>query len=96
MSYKQRFQCGVEIIRRDLLTGRWAPYIETAITLNPCYDADSNGAEVSYLLPLILEILILSSLPPSNCFTLTILCLSTKIGDLRFASKKQMIAWFKS
>ncbi|KAK6152148.1 hypothetical protein DH2020_014783 [Rehmannia glutinosa] len=40
------FQCGVEIIRRDLLTGRWAPYIERAITLRPCYEADINGGEV--------------------------------------------------
>ncbi|GFP82172.1 l-arabinokinase [Phtheirospermum japonicum] len=40
------FQCGVEIIRRDLLTGRWAPYIERAITLRPCYEAAINGGEV--------------------------------------------------
>ncbi|KAI3447294.1 hypothetical protein Pfo_003959 [Paulownia fortunei] len=40
------FQCGVEIIRRDLLTGRWAPYIERAITLKPCYEAGTNGGEV--------------------------------------------------
>ncbi|KAK6152151.1 hypothetical protein DH2020_014786 [Rehmannia glutinosa] len=46
ISYKQYFQCGVEIIRRDLLTGRWAPYIERAITLRPCYEADINGGEV--------------------------------------------------
>ncbi|PIN05397.1 Galactokinase [Handroanthus impetiginosus] len=40
------FQCGVEIIRRDLLTGHWAPYIERAFTLRPCYDAGTNGGEV--------------------------------------------------
>ncbi|KAG8373922.1 hypothetical protein BUALT_Bualt11G0075600 [Buddleja alternifolia] len=40
------FQCGVEIIRRDLLTGRWAPYMERAITLKPCYDEGTNGGEV--------------------------------------------------
>ncbi|CAA0843080.1 L-arabinokinase [Striga hermonthica] len=40
------FQCGVEIIRRDLLTGHWAPYIERAITLRPCYEAATNGGEV--------------------------------------------------
>ncbi|XP_057806534.1 L-arabinokinase-like isoform X2 [Salvia miltiorrhiza] len=40
------YQCGVEIIRRDLLTGRWAPYIKHAISLRPCYDADTNGGEV--------------------------------------------------
>ncbi|XP_042036604.1 L-arabinokinase-like isoform X1 [Salvia splendens] len=40
------YQCGVEIIRRDLLTGCWAPYIKHAISLRPCYDAGTNGGEV--------------------------------------------------
>ncbi|KAK4432722.1 L-arabinokinase [Sesamum alatum] len=40
------FQCGVEIIRRDLLSGRWAPYIRRAITLKPCYEGGTNGGEV--------------------------------------------------
>ncbi|KAL0344948.1 UNVERIFIED_CONTAM: L-arabinokinase [Sesamum radiatum] len=39
-------QCGVEIIRRDLLSGRWAPYIQRAITLKPCYEGGTNGGEV--------------------------------------------------
>ncbi|KAK6126618.1 hypothetical protein DH2020_039628 [Rehmannia glutinosa] len=43
---RNMLECGVEIIRRDLLTGRWAPYIERAITLRPCYEADINGGEV--------------------------------------------------
>ncbi|KAL0426699.1 UNVERIFIED_CONTAM: L-arabinokinase [Sesamum latifolium] len=39
-------QCGVEIIRRDLLSGHWAPYIQRAITLKPCYEGGTNGGEV--------------------------------------------------
>ncbi|XP_051114126.1 L-arabinokinase-like [Andrographis paniculata] len=42
----ENYQCGVEIIRRDFLSGRWAPYIERAVTLKPCYDANVNGGEV--------------------------------------------------
>ncbi|KAL2505942.1 L-arabinokinase [Abeliophyllum distichum] len=41
------FQCGVEMIRRDLLTGHWAPYMERALTLKPCYEAGTNGGEVA-------------------------------------------------
>ncbi|KAH6798543.1 arabinose kinase [Perilla frutescens var. frutescens] len=40
------YQCGVEIIRRDLLTGHWAPYMKRAISLRPCYDEGTNGGEV--------------------------------------------------
>ncbi|RDY10485.1 L-arabinokinase [Mucuna pruriens] len=40
-------QCGVEMIRRDLLTGHWRPYIERAISLKPCYEAGINGGEVA-------------------------------------------------
>ncbi|KAL3534972.1 hypothetical protein ACH5RR_003433 [Cinchona calisaya] len=43
----EHFQCGVEMIRRDLLTGHWAPYLTRAITLEPCYDGGINGAEVA-------------------------------------------------
>ncbi|CAI9760565.1 unnamed protein product [Fraxinus pennsylvanica] len=43
----EHFQCGVEMIRRDLLTGHWTPYIERAFTLNPCYEAGTNGGEVA-------------------------------------------------
>ncbi|XP_020226099.1 L-arabinokinase [Cajanus cajan] len=40
-------QCGVEMIRRDLLTGHWRPYLERAISLKPCYEAGINGGEVA-------------------------------------------------
>lgn len=43
----EHFQCGVEMIRRDLLTGHWAAYLERAITLKPCYNGGINGAEVA-------------------------------------------------
>lgn len=35
------------MIRRDLLTGHWAPYLERAISLKPCYEGGINGGEVS-------------------------------------------------
>uniref|UniRef100_A0A7N0U826 L-arabinokinase n=1 Tax=Kalanchoe fedtschenkoi TaxID=63787 RepID=A0A7N0U826_KALFE len=41
------YQGGVEMIRRDLLTGHWAPYLEHATTLRPCYDGSINGGEVA-------------------------------------------------
>ncbi|KAL5729490.1 L-arabinokinase [Ranunculus cassubicifolius] len=41
------YQCGVEMIRRDLLTGHWAPYLLRAVTLNPCYEGGINGGEVA-------------------------------------------------
>ncbi|KAL8106975.1 L-arabinokinase-like [Apium graveolens] len=41
------FQGGVEMIRRDLLTGQWRPYLERAVTLKPCYEAGCNGGEVA-------------------------------------------------
>ncbi|KAJ1422513.1 Ribosomal protein S5 domain 2-type fold, subgroup [Sesbania bispinosa] len=41
------YQCGVEMIRRDLLTGHWRPYLERAISLKPCYEAGINGGEVA-------------------------------------------------
>lgn len=34
------------MIRRDLLTGRWEPYLERAISLRPCYEFGINGGEV--------------------------------------------------
>lgn len=34
------------MIRRDLLTGHWRPYLERAISLKPCYEAGINGGEV--------------------------------------------------
>ncbi|KAL3330630.1 hypothetical protein AABB24_034453 [Solanum stoloniferum] len=41
------YQGGVEMIRRDLLTGHWRPYLERAMTLNPCYEGGINGGEVA-------------------------------------------------
>ncbi|PHU11536.1 L-arabinokinase [Capsicum chinense] len=47
MNMIEHYQAGVEMIRRDLLSGCWAPYIERAITLKPCYDGGVNGGEVA-------------------------------------------------
>jgi L-arabinokinase len=47
---KQHYQCGIEMIRRDLLTGHWKPYLLRALTLQPCYDGPINGGEVIYFL----------------------------------------------
>ncbi|CAK7354350.1 unnamed protein product [Dovyalis caffra] len=41
------YQCGVEMIRRDLLIGHWKPYLERAISLKPCYEGGINGGEVA-------------------------------------------------
>lgn len=41
------YQGGVEMIRRDLLTGHWIPYLERAVSLNPCYEGGINGGEVA-------------------------------------------------
>ncbi|KAK6944666.1 GHMP kinase N-terminal domain [Dillenia turbinata] len=41
------YQGGVEMIRRDLLMGNWAPYLQRAISLKPCYDGGVNGGEVA-------------------------------------------------
>ncbi|XP_024446089.1 L-arabinokinase [Populus trichocarpa] len=35
------------MIRRDLLTGHWKPYLERAISLKPCYEGGINGGEVA-------------------------------------------------
>ncbi|PIA34112.1 hypothetical protein AQUCO_03900193v1 [Aquilegia coerulea] len=43
----EHHQGGVEMIRRDLLTGRWAPYLLRAVSLQPCYDEPINGGEVA-------------------------------------------------
>ncbi|XP_065880648.1 L-arabinokinase-like isoform X1 [Euphorbia lathyris] len=40
------YQSGVEMIRRDLLTGHWQPYLECAISLKTCYEGGINGGEV--------------------------------------------------
>lgn len=44
--FEQYYQAGVEMIRRDLLTGHWKPYLERAISLKPCYEGGINGGEV--------------------------------------------------
>jgi hypothetical protein len=36
------------MIRRDLHTGHWKPYLERALTLKPCYDGPINGGEVTF------------------------------------------------
>ncbi|XP_065851057.1 L-arabinokinase-like [Euphorbia lathyris] len=41
------YQSGVEMIRRDLLTGHWQPYLEHAISLKPSYEGGINGGEVA-------------------------------------------------
>ncbi|TYI22820.1 hypothetical protein ES332_A06G128000v1 [Gossypium tomentosum] len=41
------YRSGVEMIRRDLLTGHWKPYLERAISLKPCYEGGINGGEVA-------------------------------------------------
>uniref|UniRef100_A0A0C9S778 TSA: Wollemia nobilis Ref_Wollemi_Transcript_13892_3889 transcribed RNA sequence n=1 Tax=Wollemia nobilis TaxID=56998 RepID=A0A0C9S778_9CONI len=41
------YNSGVEMIRRDLLTGHWIPYLEHALNLNPCYNEPTNGGEVA-------------------------------------------------
>ncbi|KAK9265993.1 hypothetical protein L1049_012493 [Liquidambar formosana] len=41
------YQGGVEMIRRDLLTGQWLPYLERAVSLKPCYEGGINGGEVA-------------------------------------------------
>lgn len=41
------YQGGVEMIRRDLLTGHWKPYLERALSLKPCYEDGINGGEVA-------------------------------------------------
>ncbi|KMZ73213.1 Galactokinase, partial [Zostera marina] len=41
----ENYEGGVEMIRRDLLTGHWAPYLERALSLTPCYNSGINGGE---------------------------------------------------
>ncbi|KAI5659279.1 hypothetical protein M9H77_28072 [Catharanthus roseus] len=43
----EHFQSGVEMIRRDLVTGQWAPYLKKAINMKPCYEGAVNGGEVA-------------------------------------------------
>nr|XP_043640289.1 L-arabinokinase-like [Erigeron canadensis] len=41
------YQGGVEMIRRDLLTGHWTPYLERATSLKPSYDGGVNGGQIA-------------------------------------------------
>lgn len=41
------YQGGVEMIRRDLLTGHWRPYLERATSLIPSFDGAVNGGQVA-------------------------------------------------
>ena len=54
------------MIRRDLLAGYWAPYLERAVTLKPCYDGGIDGGEVdhanSFIVHDIFPLLMMSSL----------------------------------
>jgi L-arabinokinase len=38
------------MIRRDLLSGNWTPYLERAVSLTLCYEGGTNGGEVQILL----------------------------------------------
>ncbi|KAH7432132.1 hypothetical protein KP509_07G009700 [Ceratopteris richardii] len=38
--------CGVEMIRRDFLTGCWSPYLTKALRIGPSYKGPLNGGEV--------------------------------------------------
>ncbi|XP_030943854.1 L-arabinokinase-like isoform X3 [Quercus lobata] len=42
------YQGGVEMARRDMLSGCWIPYLERAVNLKPCYEGGTNGAGCSY------------------------------------------------
>lgn len=57
------------MIRRDLLTGHWKPYLERALTLKPCYDGKINGGEVtcSFLKCSSISVLQYATLLPSLC-----------------------------
>ncbi|XP_062157698.1 L-arabinokinase-like isoform X2 [Alnus glutinosa] len=37
----------VEMIRRDLLSGNWTPYLERDVSLKPCYEGGTNGGELA-------------------------------------------------
>ncbi|XP_030939803.1 L-arabinokinase-like [Quercus lobata] len=40
------YQRGVEMARRDMLSGCWIPYLECAVNLKSCYEGGTNGGEV--------------------------------------------------
>jgi L-arabinokinase len=39
---------GVEMNRRDFLSGRWVPYLERALVIRPSFSGPVNGGEVGY------------------------------------------------
>jgi L-arabinokinase len=39
---------GVEMNRRDFLSGRWVPYLERALVIRPNFSGPVNGGEVAY------------------------------------------------
>lgn len=41
------YQGGVEMTRRDMLSGCWIPYLERAVSLKPCYEGGTNGGELA-------------------------------------------------
>ncbi|KAM4087928.1 hypothetical protein ACJW30_07G031800 [Castanea mollissima] len=41
----ENYQGGVEMARRDMLSGCWIPYLERAVNLKPCYEGGTNGGE---------------------------------------------------
>ncbi|XP_010256451.1 PREDICTED: L-arabinokinase-like isoform X2 [Nelumbo nucifera] len=43
----EHYQGGIEVTRRDFLTGHWAPYLKRSISLKPCYEGGINGGEVT-------------------------------------------------
>ncbi|KAA8519358.1 hypothetical protein F0562_013614 [Nyssa sinensis] len=51
LAYKLPFvfynQGVVEMIKRDLITGHWKPYLERAVCLKPSYEGGINGGEVA-------------------------------------------------
>ncbi|KAK7856429.1 l-arabinokinase, partial [Quercus suber] len=44
--FRANYQGGVEMARRDMLSGCWIPYLERAINLKPSYEGGTNGGEV--------------------------------------------------
>ena len=47
--FLQFYRGGVEMNRRDFLSGRWAPYLERALVIKPCYNGALNGGQVNRL-----------------------------------------------
>ncbi|KAK4564679.1 hypothetical protein RGQ29_006670 [Quercus rubra] len=43
----ENYQGGVEMARRDMLSGCWIPYLERAVNLKPCYEGGTNGGELA-------------------------------------------------